>query len=251
MKIHTAWVGPDPIPREFIRNMMSQHGFTTDFNLWTMNPVNYPAYKGRHIIKDEQISWILGTDYWKSCFEAKHYGAACDLLRLVLLWEYGGMWCDGDVELLKNPDAILGRQIIEQIKRGAIDEVDPFAHYALHVGWEDPEDPLVARMIGIAVMVAPPRHFAIGALIEDYKKLTYADIPEGGGKLNGPARFTRRILECREQQPELIRIHPQHVFYPSSWRKPSVVDIRPDTIAHHKWAASWKDTADLSKWRQR
>lgn len=241
MIIHTAWVGPKAMPEDFKRNLHTQSTWAS----WgTGNPGFARALLGEPfkcwdlaaILSTPEIAWVMDTPYWKTCMKAQHYAAACDLLRLVLLWNFGGMWCDGDVEVLRDPD-----QIFEDAWSGLSALVDGNKpSNCLHAAWEDTE------LLGTACIVAPHFHPVIGLLIERYKTLTYADVSEGGGTMNGPQRFTEAVIG---RQRSGIVLHPTEVFYPSSWRAPHVVNITDRTIAWHKWAASWKNDADLSKWR--
>ncbi len=224
MIIHTAWVGPDPIPESFNVNMHtqkrharfvgpSQHSPGFEWRCWT------PELIARYPFLRE----VALSDYWRTCMEAKHYAAACDYLRLVLLWNFGGLWCDGDVEIVKDPERLFMQAREDFLKAAAED----------------------GELLGTAVIYAPPRHQVIGKLIDEYKIATYADVCEGGGLENGPARFTR----VAKANPDRVCLLSSEFFYPSSWRTPDQVNITENTIAWHKWAGSWKATADLSKWR--
>lgn len=222
MIIHTAWVGPRTWGPDIGANMATQQKFAQRWELWTE----------QRIAADARIAWVLESPFFKSCMVAKNYSCATDMLRYALLYAMGGMWCDTDVEIIKAP--------------GAIFEWGPREN--VHVAYED------EQLIGMAVLYAPPRHPFIGSLLDDYRKRTYADLSEGGGTHgNGPVIMTRAVNEWLKLHSDIDRdarltMHPTETFYPSSWRSPEKVNVTERTVAWHKWAASWKETADLSKW---
>ncbi len=219
MIIHTAWVGPNPIPDDFKANMATQQKFAKRWCFWTPQRVQ----------NDARVAWVMDTPYFKSCMAAKHYSAACDLLRYALLYAMGGMWCDGDVEVIKAP--------------GAIFQYGPEDH--VHAGYEDD------GLLGMAVVCGSPQHPLLGRLLDVYRTLTYANLPEGGGDTNGPTIFTHAVREwmAKTDRDPRVTLHPTETFYPSSWRTPDVVNVTDRTVAWHKWAASWRATADLTKWK--
>ena len=66
---------------------------------------NLPDYT---FIKWDLTKFDLNTSIWvKQAFEAKKYAFAADYIRLYALSEYGGIYLDTDVEVLKSFDTLL------------------------------------------------------------------------------------------------------------------------------------------------
>jgi mannosyltransferase OCH1-like enzyme len=211
--IHTAWLSGQEVPQQFRDNWATQqaHG---RWKLWTPQELQ----------RDARLRWCLYTPYFVSCMKAKHWAAASDLARLLMLYEHGGIWLDGDVSVLKPLDRLMDGR--------------------LHVGEEDP------AVYGTAVIAAPAKHPVIRYLISSYLDLEYKDLYEGGGNTNGPTNMTGIINALLKNPPTAakIAIEPREVFYPSHYANPKAINITENTLTWHQWAASWRADADLTKW---
>lgn len=92
--IHACWLGDNVIP-EIYRQYIS----------------GWKAKNPEYIIKIWKIEdfpkSILNTKYAKYCIEKKEYGFLSDYLRLIVLYKFGGIYFDVDVECLKSFDDLL------------------------------------------------------------------------------------------------------------------------------------------------
>jgi mannosyltransferase OCH1-like enzyme len=89
--VHHIWIGPDPLPadhRAWIESWKRHHP-TWEFRLWTED--NLPA----HPIRPEILERLRAPV------------ERADILRLEILYRYGGVYADGDLECLRPIDAIL------------------------------------------------------------------------------------------------------------------------------------------------
>ena len=81
---------------------------------------------GRKPVRDYEIrecnalNFDMGiNDFVKEAYEAKKWAFVADFARLYLLYHYGGVYMDGDVELVKNIDTFLERPaFIGQERKG-------------------------------------------------------------------------------------------------------------------------------------
>ena len=91
--IHYCWLSGDPIPAEFKRYMSSWKKKIPDYEfvLWDLNRFD--------INKSE---WV------KQAFCAGKYAFAADYIRLWALYNYGGIYLDMDVQVVKRLDDLLG-----------------------------------------------------------------------------------------------------------------------------------------------
>ncbi len=91
-KIHYCWFGGKKIPL-FLRNCIdSWKEKCPDYEIIQWNEHNYDV--GRH-------------PFTKEAHESKKYGFVADVARLDILYEYGGIYLDADVMLIKNLDDLL------------------------------------------------------------------------------------------------------------------------------------------------
>lgn len=90
--IHYCWLSSDPIPQELEGYMKSWKIFLPDYEFMLWNAERFKI--------DENI-WV------KEAFEHKKYAFAADYIRLFALYEYGGIYLDMDVEVLKSFNPLL------------------------------------------------------------------------------------------------------------------------------------------------
>jgi len=91
-KIHFCWLSGDPFP-ELIEKCMSTWKEKLpdyEFILWDTNKFKL----------DDNI-WV------KQAFETKKYAFAADYIRLYAVYNYGGIYLDTDIEVVKNLDEFL------------------------------------------------------------------------------------------------------------------------------------------------
>lgn len=90
--IHYCWLSNDPFPKDIAAFIASWKKELPDyeFMLWGL--------------KRDQV----GENVWvKQSFEAKKYAFAADYIRIYALYQYGGIYLDTDVEVVKNFDDLL------------------------------------------------------------------------------------------------------------------------------------------------
>lgn len=90
--IHYCWLSNDPIPTQLNRYIQTWKDKLPDyeFKLWNFE-----------IFDIDQSIWV------KQAFQQKKYAFAADYIRLFALYNYGGIYLDMDVEVLKNFDDFL------------------------------------------------------------------------------------------------------------------------------------------------
>ena len=90
--IHYAWFGNNPIPQRFQEFIDGWKKLCPDYQIKEWNEHNYDITK---------------NTYMKQAYEAKFYGFVPDYLRKDVIYEYGGIYLDTDVEMIKNIDDLL------------------------------------------------------------------------------------------------------------------------------------------------
>lgn len=90
--IHYCWFGRGEKPKLAQKCIASWKKYCPDYTLLEWNEDNFP---------------IAEYPYAQYCFENKKWAFLSDFVRLVVVSEYGGIYFDTDVELLRNPDQLL------------------------------------------------------------------------------------------------------------------------------------------------
>ena len=95
--IHYCWLSGDPIPENLQKCMNSWKKFLPDYEfiLWDRNRFD-----------------INSTLWTKQAFEAKKYAFAADYIRLYAVYNYGGIYMDMDVEVVKSFNELLSSPYI-------------------------------------------------------------------------------------------------------------------------------------------
>lgn len=90
--IHYCWFGKQPLPESAIKCIESWKKYCPDYK----------------IIKwDENNCDLLLNDYVKEAYESRKWAFVSDVMRLKIIYEYGGIYLDTDVEIVKNFDELI------------------------------------------------------------------------------------------------------------------------------------------------
>lgn len=86
--IHYAWFGKE-MPDKLKRNIEGWHKMCPDYEIKKWDDSNYDVSKNRYMLE---------------AYEAKKWGFVPDFLRLDVIYEYGGIYLDTDIEIVKKLD---------------------------------------------------------------------------------------------------------------------------------------------------
>ena len=92
--IHACWFGDGLMPKEQTEYMLGWKKFHPDYEIILWN-------------EDSAKKYFDDCRYVKQCLNDKKYAFLSDYVRLKVLYEYGGVYLDTDVELKKNFDCFL------------------------------------------------------------------------------------------------------------------------------------------------
>ncbi|MCC8026843.1 MAG: hypothetical protein LIP16_16280 [Clostridium sp.] len=91
-KIHYCWFSGNPMPESLVRCVESWEKYCPGYEIIRWDESNY------------DLSW---NPYMKQAYECGKWGFIPDVARLDLLYRYGGIYLDTDVELIKSLDNLL------------------------------------------------------------------------------------------------------------------------------------------------
>lgn len=201
--IHYCWFGGAPLPPLAERCIASWRRYFPDWEIRRWDESNYD---------------VRATPYIAEAYDMRKYAFVSDVARFEVLYRYGGVYFDTDVEVLRNFDDVLAR--------------GPF------MGQEDSN---VAPGLGMAAEAGMP---FLKELLEHYHGLHFADgkgrILDGTVVTHTTSMLLPHGYECRPgmQQAAGFTIYPESWFNPID-RFSKQLHIGPDTHSIHHYAASW------------
>ena len=92
--IHYCWFGRNPLPALAVKCIESWKKYLPDYEIKEWNEDNF------------DVNMI---PYTKEAYEAKKYAFVSDYARFWILYHYGGLYFDTDVEVIKPMDDIIAR----------------------------------------------------------------------------------------------------------------------------------------------
>lgn len=93
-KIHYCWFGHNPLPESAHKCIASWRKFFPDYEIIEWNEDNFD---------------VNAIQYTAQAYQAKKYAFVSDYARFKILYEYGGIYFDTDVEVIRSMDDIVAR----------------------------------------------------------------------------------------------------------------------------------------------
>lgn len=209
--IHYCWFGRNPLPISAQKCIDSWRRFLPDYEIKEWNEDNFNV----NIIP-----------YTQQAYEAKKYAFVSDYARFWILYHYGGLYFDTDVEVIKPYEDILDKGAFMGLEKdGTLKDTKIAINPGLGLGAE----------AGIAIYYE---------IINGFASLEFYDI---SGKRNNysmipmvTSMFLQRGLRANGKIQQLcgITIYPQRFFNPYNSITGSLQKT-PETHSIHWYSASW------------
>jgi hypothetical protein len=181
----------------------------------------HPDWEIRTWQDSSEFTWLRNKDLFYKYLETDPFGRVPDILRYELLWRFGGVYIDTDFEPLRSIEPLL-------------EDPRPFA------AWEND------RTMCTAVLASPPKHPAIGELIEGLPAQCAATEDKTPNYATGPEYAT-----AHWRGRDDVRRLPPWTFYPVGWWERHLLgnqeNYHPDTFAVHHWSKGWGDNKQPQK----
>lgn len=214
--IHYCWFGRGRIPVHYRAWMESWKKFCPDYEIVEWNEDNYDVTK---------------NDYMLQAYEAKRWGFVPDYARLDILYQYGGIYLDTDVEMLQSLDNLL--------------------HQEAFAGFEDATGANVALGLGIGSIPLNP---LLKEMRDGYENLLFQK-PDGSLNLTPSPYYQTQVLlqhglkrNGKFQQLPHINLYPKVFFSPKNKYNREVRTNEHSYLLHH-FDASWMKGKSKNLWK--
>ena len=203
-KIHYCWFGGNPLPEDIKRYIESWKKYCPDYELIRWDESNYDVHKNTYVEQAYQNKkWAFLTDY----------------ARLDIIYEYGGIYLDADVELVHCLDDLLQN--------------------SCYMGME--QVGTVATGLGFG---AEPMHPFLRENMKPYEEQNFIQ-EDGTFKPPICVKVTTNLLkekglavENKIQKIQNVTVYPTDYFCPLKMGT-NKLTITENTHSIHHYAASW------------
>ena len=223
--IHYCWFGRNPLPDSAVKCINSWRKFMPDYEIKEWNEDNFD---------------VNAIPYTAEAYQMKKYAFVSDYARFWILYRYGGVYFDTDVELIKPID-----DIVEKGPFMGIEETCKIIPVNL-VGY-----PLVNPGLGIAVEQGHPFY---KQLIDYYNAIHFVDQNGYFNPMDTVVMHTTNLmvengLQKTDQLQQVcgIWIYPDDFFNPLD-DLTGRLKKTANTRSIHWYARTWQDRHPFKQW---
>lgn len=205
-KIHYCWFGRGTKSEAVLKCIESWKKFCQDYEIIEWNEDNYDVDK---------------INFTKQAYEKKAWAFVSDYARLDIVNQYGGIYMDTDVELIKKLDDFLG--------------------YEMYAGFESCE--YVNYGLGFGSIAAHPY---LREQMEIYENMNYISEDGSVNRVNCPLIQTKVLKRhgLKEMETGKIQILEHACIFPTEYFSPKSfqtgeITCTDNTVSIHHFAMSW------------
>lgn len=215
--IHYCWFGRGPLPELAQKCIASWKKYLPDYEIKEWNEDNFDV----NIIP-----------YTAEAYQAKKYAFVSDYARFWILYRYGGIYFDTDVEVIRPIDDIIERGNFMGF------ETDPKPQLKA-----DASEASVAPGLGLGVN---PGLGLIKKMLDFYEGRHFEFVLGGIGQLTIVHIATEVLRKAGLKQQQGIQqvddmwIYPAEYFCPINL-KTGRIHVKPNTRTIHHYAGTWQD----------
>ena len=253
--IHYCWFGGNPLPESAKKCIASWRKFLPDYEIWQWSEGELvssdanansltPALPNREgdnkgeggKLYDKILPFDVNIiPYTQQAYEAKKYAFVSDYARFWILYKYGGLYFDTDVEIIKPMNDIIERGPFMGVEKRAYVPAPKNVKLELLTG--------VNPGLGLGAEAGLPIY---KELLDSYKQKLFFD--SDGNKIEGTiVSYTTEVLyhyglrnSTVVQQIAGLYIYPEDVFCPMD-STTGITTITSNTVSIHHYDCSWLD----------
>lgn len=219
--IHYCWFGEKPLPYDAKRYIESWRRYFPDYEIKEWNEKNFD---------------LSCCSYVKEAYQAKKWAFVSDYARLWIIYNYGGLYFDTDVEVINSLDTIISEGSFMGCE---LNFDEPFTGNKQQVEVVNPG-------LGIGAEASLPFY---RELLDLYESQHFVD---KDGRLNLETIVTKTTGLLRKHGFEGnssiehiagINIYPNEYFCPVNYHT-GIINITAHTVAIHHYKESWLSPLD-------
>lgn len=109
--IHYCWFGGNPLPPLALECIASWRKYLPGYEVWMwVEDPSQPFLKGLEFVADKVMTFDVNTiPYTAEAYRQKKYAFVSDYARFDIIYNYGGIYFDTDVEVIKPIDDIISK----------------------------------------------------------------------------------------------------------------------------------------------
>lgn len=199
-KIHYVWFGSEK-PEKVLKCIDSWKSKLPDYEIIEWNEKTFDV--------EEELK---KNKFFRECYKRKLWAFVADYVRVKVLHEFGGIYLDTDIEIIK--------------------DITPLLNSDLFLGYEN-ENTMSFGIVGVI-----PKHKIFYKIYEFYQK----EIWKSPMHIitNIFTEFLKNEYENKFEENH-IKIYPREYFYPFNHDEEFTKEcIKKNTYAIHWWDKSWK-----------
>ena len=208
--IHYCWVGGNPKPESVLYCIESWKKYCPEYEIKEWNESNYDFTQNL---------------YMNQAYEAKKWGFVPDYARLDIIYKYGGIYLDTDVEVIRSLDELLKNNSF--------------------FGFEDTgeNEYFVACGLGFG---AKPGNELIKKLRDYYETVSFLNVDNSLNLTPAPRHNLKVFEEYGVQMNNQYQDMEGNIFFPSEYFCPKIFKTgvthkTKNTFSIHHFTASWMD----------
>lgn len=217
--IHYCWISGDPFPEKIQKCYDSWKRILPDYEI---------------VVWDYAKAHAIGSKWVDQAIETKKYAFVADYIRFYVLYNYGGIYLDSDVEVLKSFNDLLDLRYFigkEKDSRGGI------------------EAAIIGAEKGLPWIKTCLDYYKGRRFINMYGELQTTELPFLMRQNLSERYQLKEIVNKKdwEWKDDTVCIFPEDWFSPKSWLTLEITPTEHSYSIHH-FSASWKaNTVDYKR----
>ena len=210
--IHYCWFGGNPLPKSAKKCIASWRKFLPDYQIKEWNEDNFD---------------VNSIPYTHQAYEAKKYAFVSDYARFWILYKYGGLYFDTDVEIIKPLDDIIERGPFMGIEKTPTSNITPMINPGLGLG-------------------ATPQMDTYRQILDSFHRMEFYSEDGSINPFSMIPMVTKLFSELGFKASKEVKyvaetyIYPEDVFCPMD-STTGITIITDNTISIHHYDCSWMD----------
>ena len=212
--LHSVWMGGGPKSDVVKKSMQSWKTYCSDYQVMEWS--------------EDNVDLENTCEYVKQAYEKKKWAFVSDYVRLKALYEYGGIYMDTDMEVLRNIDEFL--------------TYDGFVCAESH------------HTVCTAIIAAKPHAEWVKELLDEYQHISFVKEDNSLDTLPNTKRLQRYLekkysyhwADTVQELEEGFMIFPQKYFSPLNCFT-GVLNLTDNTYTFHHYDNTWKSSKDKLK----